>query len=84
MDRKTPESEFLFNKNNNEQRRINVVYFNVDMDNVRQRWNNVVIWNVQFHNVGKRQNNVVKMSISKNNKSFEIRYTEFKVLTSIS
>ena len=53
---------------NIEQRRINAVYFNVDMNNVRQRRNNVVIFNVGFHNVGKRRNNVVKMSISKENK----------------
>ena len=52
----------------NLQRRINVAYFNVDMNNVRQRRNNVVIFNVEFYNVGKRRNNVVKMTASKKNK----------------
>ena len=33
----------------NLQRRINDVYFNVDINNVRQRRNNVVIFNVEFH-----------------------------------
>ena len=51
------------------QRRINVVYFNVDMNNIRQRRNNVVIFNVEFYNVGKRRNNVVKMTASKKNKN---------------
>ena len=37
---------------NVEQRRINVLYFKVDLNNVRQRQNNVVIFNVDFHNVG--------------------------------
>ena len=50
---------------------MNIVYFNVDMNNIRQRRNNVVIFNVQFHDVGKRRNNVVKMTISKKkNESF--------------
>ena len=50
---------------NVEQRRINVVYFNVDMNNVRQRRNNIDIFNVEFYNVAKRRNNVVKMTASK-------------------
>ena len=54
------------------QRRINVVYFNADINNVRQRQNNVVILNVEFHKVGKRRNNVVKMNFSKNNKNKNI------------
>ena len=53
---------------NVEQRRIDVVYFNVDMNNVRQRRNNIDIFNVEFYNVGKRRNNVVKMTASKKNK----------------
>ena len=53
---------------NVEQRRINVVYFNVDMNNVRQRRNNIDIFNVEFYNVAKRRNNVVKMTASKKNK----------------
>ena len=70
---------------NVEQRQINVVYFNIDMNNVRQHQNNVVCFNVEFHNVGQRRNNVVKMTISKKNKkSYQIEYTEFKVLTVIS
>ena len=58
---------------NVEQRRINVVYFKVDMNNVRKRRNNVVIFNVQFYNVGKRRNNVVKMTISKKNKTNNLK-----------
>ena len=54
------------------QRRTNIMYFNVDMNNVRQRRNNVVIFNVEFYNVGKRWNNVVKMTISKRNKKNNI------------
>ena len=49
----------------NLQRQINVLYFNVNVNNVRQRRSNVVIFNVQFHNVGKRRNNVVKMAFLK-------------------
>ena len=60
---------------NVEQRRINVAYFNVDMNNVRQRRNNV-IFNVEFYNVGKRRNNVVKMTASKKNKK-NTRNSEF-------
>ena len=45
-----------------EQRRINVVYFNIDI-NVRQRQNN--IFNVELHNVGKRGSNIVQMTMSK-------------------
>ena len=50
---------------NDEERRINVVFFNVDINNVSQRLNNVVILNVNFHNVDQRQNNVVNMAIFK-------------------
>ena len=62
------------------------MYFNIDMNNVRQRRNNVVIFHVEFHNIGQRRNNVVKTTISKKNqsKSFQIEYTEFKVLPTIS
>ena len=71
---------------NVEQHRNNVLRFNVDINNVRQRRNNVTIFKVEFHNVVKRPNNVLKMTISKKNKSkiFQIEYTEFKVLTTIS
>ena len=57
------------------------------MNNVRQQRNNVFFFNVQFYNAGKRRNNVVKMTISKKdekNNIFQIEYTEFKVLTTIS
>ena len=47
------------------QRQINVVYFNVDINNVRQRRNNAVIFNVEFHNVNQRQNNVMNMNFFK-------------------
>ena len=51
---------------NVEQRRINVVYFNVDINNVWQRRrNNVVIFNVEFHDVDQRRKNVVNMTICK-------------------
>ena len=53
---------------NVEQHQINVVYFNVDMDNFRQRWNNFVIFNIKFYNIGKRWNNVVKTTASKKHK----------------
>ena len=72
---------------NVEQRRINILYFNVEMNNVRQQRNNVFFFNVQFYNAGKRRNNVVKMTISKKDEKkyiFQIEYTEFKVLTTIS
>ena len=72
---------------NVEQRRINAVYLNVDMNNARQRRNNVVNFNVEFYNAGKLRNNVSKkMTVSKKNKKklFQIEYTEFKVLTTIS
>ena len=36
---------------NVEQRRVNAVYFNVDINNVRQRRNNIVNFNVEFNNV---------------------------------
>ena len=45
--------------------RINVVYFNVDLNNVRQSRNNVVIFNVDFHNVGQLRNSVVNITIWK-------------------
>ena len=53
------------------------------MNKVKQRRNNIVIFSVEFHNVGKPRNKVVKMTISKKNKnkSFQIEYTEFKVLS---
>ena len=60
--------------------RVNVVYFNIDMNNVRQRWNNVLILNVELKNV-------VKMTVSKKNEKKELIQTEdpkFKVLTTIS
>ena len=44
---------------NIEQRRINVVYFNVDMNNVRERGNNV----------GQHRNNVVNMNTCKKDKN---------------
>ena len=49
---------------NVEQRRNNVLYFNVDINNVRQRRNNVATFNLEFHNVDQRQINV-NMSIRK-------------------
>ena len=39
---------------NAEKRPVNIVDFNVDMNNDRQRRNNVVIFKVVFYNVGKR------------------------------
>ena len=50
---------------NVEQRGLNVVYFNVDLNNIRQRWNNVVIFNVDLHNAEQRRNNVVNITIWK-------------------
>ena len=50
---------------NVEQRQINVVYFNIDVNNVRQSRNNVVIFNVEFHNINQRRNNVMNMTILK-------------------
>ena len=50
---------------NMEQRQINVVYFNIDVNNVRQSRNNVVIFNVEFHNINQRRNNVMNMTILK-------------------
>ena len=45
----------------------------------------VVIFNVEFYNVGKRRNNDMKITVSKKNKKqFQIEYTKFKVLTTIS
>ena len=64
---------------------VETMYFNVDINNVRQRRNHVVILNVDMNNAGKRQNNVVKMSIfKKKKKSFQIEYTKYEVLTTIS
>ena len=48
-----------------EQRRINVVHFNVDMKNVRQLRNNTAITNVKFQSVGQRRTNVVNITIGK-------------------
>ena len=45
------------------ERRISVVYFNVDLNNVRQRRNNVVIFNLDWRNVEQRRNNGVNMAI---------------------
>ena len=53
---------------NVEQRRINVVHFNVDFNNVRQCRNIVVIFNVDFYNLRQRWNNVVNMTIWKKKK----------------
>ena len=50
---------------NVEQRRINIVHFNVDFNNVRQFRNIVVIFNVDFYNVRQGWNNVVNMTIWK-------------------
>ena len=47
------------------QRWINVVYFNVDLNNARQRQNSVVIFDVDFHNVVQLGKNVVNMTIWK-------------------
>ena len=47
---------------------MNVVYFNVDLNNVTQCRNNVVIFNVDFHNIGQRRNNVVILPFEKNKK----------------
>ena len=66
----------------NLQLRIDVVCFNVDMNNVWQRSNNVIISNVEFQNVGNRRNNAVKMTISKKNKKKKENY--IKLNTRIS
>ena len=50
---------------NVEQRQINVVNFNVDVNSVRQPRNNAVILNAEFHNVDQCRNNVVNMTFSK-------------------
>ena len=47
------------------ERRITVVYFNVDLNNVRQRRNNVFIFNLDLRNVEQRRNNDVNMAIKK-------------------
>ena len=57
---------------------INVVYFNVDMNNVRQRRKNVVIFNVEFHNVDQHRNNVMKMTIFKKVKKSKKILLSFK------
>ena len=46
---------------NVEQRQINVIYFEVDL-------NNFVIFNVDFHSVGQDWNKVVNMTICKKSK----------------
>ena len=53
---------------NVEQRWINNVYFNIDLNNVRQCQSNIVIFNVDFYNVGQCRNNIVDMIIWKNKK----------------
>ena len=65
------------------QRQINVLYFNVDMNDFRQRQNSVVILNVEFHNVVKRQNTIVKMTISKKNKQTKTFFTLLAMLKEI-
>ena len=52
-----------------EQRRINVVYFEVNLNNVKKRQNNVFIFNIDFRNVGQFRNNVVNWTICKNLKN---------------
>ena len=66
--RRTTSNQRCVSQRWNLQRRVNVAYFNVVVNNVRQRGNNVVLFNVEFYNVGQRGNNVVKMTISKKNK----------------
>ena len=39
---------------NVEQRQINVVYFNIDMNNIRPSQKNVAIFNVAFQNLEQR------------------------------
>ena len=76
---------------NDEQRRINFLYSNVDINNVRPRRNNV-IFNVEFHNVDQSRNNVLNINIckklkrtkkfwdsKKKKKKIEIEYTELQV-----
>ena len=65
------------------QRQINVLYFNVDMNDFRQRQNSVVIFNVEFHNVVKRQNTIMKMTISKKNKQTKTFFTLLAILKEI-
>ena len=57
---------------NVEQRWINILHFNVDL-NVRQRQNNVVIFNVELHNVEPRRDNVGNMTIKKWKINFEFQ-----------
>ena len=45
---------------------MNIVYFNVDINNVRQRRNNGVFFNVEFHKVDQRRKNVVNITKCKN------------------
>ena len=47
-----------------EQRRINVVYFIIDINNVIQHQNNVIL-KVEFQNVDQRRNNLLNMTIFK-------------------
>ena len=42
---------------NIEQRRMNVVYFKIDINNIWQSRSSVVIFNVEFHNFDQRRNN---------------------------
>ena len=48
---------------NVEQRQINVVYFNIDMNNIRPSQKNVAIFNVAFQNLEQRWNNIVNIII---------------------
>ena len=48
-----------------EQRRINIVCFNVDINKVRQRRNSAVMFNVEFHNIDQLQNKIVNMATCK-------------------
>ena len=57
-------------------RRINVVYFNVDMNNVRQRRNNVVKMTASKKN----KKTPGKIQIGK----IQIEFLEFKILATIS
>ena len=48
-----------------EQRRINVVHFDIDINNARQCWNNFLIFSIEFQDIDQRQNNVVNINICK-------------------
>ena len=47
------------------QRRIHVVYFNVDINNIRKRRKNVVILSVELQNVDQRWNNIKNLKRAK-------------------